>query len=566
MTVLLWWTTAAYRTCEPQCRSCSQTYTVSVINHQNENGRCYSDSLQGLPSLDPDQESGSNKEKQRLLNLEIIKKNLDRGCYRRLDVFQDDMFAVFARGRALNNIDSEIFEDAMELQQFFMRVRDKLCKSGDVLQSPALNITEVHFQRIIQEEKDKKKMQEPEQDVKEEEDMTEKVKDEAIKVEEGLESLTLRDQTYRVGDFVYVEPREADLEPHIVSIEKLWMDVEGERYIYGAWHYRPQETYHLTTRKFLEKEVFRSDYQAKRPLGSVLGKCHVMFVKNYFTSRPEGFQDKDVFVCESRYSVKSRSFKPIKKWQAPVNPHVVVVARDCPLVPTRVPSVFAPKKAYDASGFHGEFMIIDKDRPNVSCNVANPDEGCSYYDQYNIPLGTFKLGDCVYVRSESERPYIARIDRMWTDQSGDPYFHGPWFIHPAEVDHEPTKMFYKREVFLSSVEDTNPMLSITGKCCVLSYRDYTTLRPTEVSEQDVYVCDSRYQEAERLIRKLLKGIKRGAKVSPSVTDDETYYFRQAVVPQKVHTPSPPPSHAAGWSSLPAQALSPVLPPSSAASR
>ena len=24
-------------------------------------------------------------------------------------------------------------------------------------------------------------------------------------------------------------------------------------------------------------------------------------------------------------------------------------------------------------------------------------------------------GDCVYVRSDQEKPFIARIDRMWTD-------------------------------------------------------------------------------------------------------------------------------------------------------
>ena len=24
-------------------------------------------------------------------------------------------------------------------------------------------------------------------------------------------------------------------------------------------------------------------------------------------------------------------------------------------------------------------------------------------------------GDCVYVRSDQEKPFVARIDRMWTD-------------------------------------------------------------------------------------------------------------------------------------------------------
>ncbi len=32
----------------------------------------------------------------------------------------------------------------------------------------------------------------------------------------------------------------------------------GELWMYGCWFYRPGETFHLATRKFLEKEVFKS--------------------------------------------------------------------------------------------------------------------------------------------------------------------------------------------------------------------------------------------------------------------------------------------------------------------
>lgn len=33
--------------------------------------------------------------------------------------------------------------------------------------------------------------------------------------------------TYHVGDFVYVEPSEVNLKPHIVCIERLWEDKAG---------------------------------------------------------------------------------------------------------------------------------------------------------------------------------------------------------------------------------------------------------------------------------------------------------------------------------------------------
>ena len=54
------------------------------------------------------------------------------------------------------------------------------------------------------------------------------------------------------------------------------------------------------------------------------------------------------------------------------------------------------------------------------------------------------------------------------------FFHGPWYVTPSEIAHAPNRLFYKQEVFLSSIEDTNPLLSVVGKCCVLDYSDYTS--------------------------------------------------------------------------------------------
>ena len=66
----------------------------------------------------------------------------------------------------------------------------------------------------------------------------------------------------------------------------MWEAGSGETQVHGLWMYRPTETYHLPTRKFLEKEVFRSDFSDTFPLSKVLGKCFVMSVKEYFKFRP----------------------------------------------------------------------------------------------------------------------------------------------------------------------------------------------------------------------------------------------------------------------------------------
>lgn len=47
--------------------------------------------------------------------------------------------------------------------------------------------------------------------------------------------------------------REENLEPHIMVIESFHVDENGARMMKGSWFYRPPETYHLATRKFLEK-------------------------------------------------------------------------------------------------------------------------------------------------------------------------------------------------------------------------------------------------------------------------------------------------------------------------
>ncbi|KAM5231047.1 protein polybromo-1 isoform 22-T23 [Hipposideros larvatus] len=316
---------------------------VSVMSHQDDEGRCYSDSLAEIPGVDP------NFPNKPPLTFDIIRKNVENNRYRRLDLFQEHMFEVLERARRMNRTDSEIYEDAVELQQFFIKIRDELCKNGEILLSPALSYTTKHLHNDVEKEKKEKLPKEIEEDkLKREEEKREAEKSEDSSGAAGLSGLhrtysqdcSFKNSMYHVGDYVYVEPAEANLQPHIVCIERLWEDSAGEKWLYGCWFYRPNETFHLATRKFLEKEVFKSDYYNKVPVSKILGKCVVMFVKEYFKLCPENFRDEDVFVCESRYSAKTKSFKKIKLWTMPIS-SVRFVPRDVPLPVVRVASVFA---------------------------------------------------------------------------------------------------------------------------------------------------------------------------------------------------------------------------------
>lgn len=192
----------------PLVRELIRNLFVSVMGHQDEEGRCYSDSLAEIPAVDP-----AAPEKPPL-NFDIIRITVERGRYRRLDVFQEHMFEVLEKARRLHRYgnpfritssfhinsfskklsylyfsvvkgasvtdvmcvyftrclflfyrtDSEVFEDSVELQQFFIKIRDELCKNGEILLSSALNFTIKHLHSDVEQEKREKIPKEIEED------------------------------------------------------------------------------------------------------------------------------------------------------------------------------------------------------------------------------------------------------------------------------------------------------------------------------------------------------------------------------------------------------------------
>ncbi|CAG2166349.1 unnamed protein product [Oppiella nova] len=517
---------------------------ISVYNHQDEEGRCFSDSIIELSETDSKTTDQSSETKP--LNMDIIKRNLDKGRYKRLDRFQKDMFEVFERARRVSRTDSQAFEDSIELQTYFIYLRNELCRHGDTLQSAALQYTEEVLIADIDSLKREKIPKE--QSLEDSSKSDEKEAEESAMVVEPSDNteneVVFNDLNIKIGDFVYIEPREKNIEPHIIHIEKLSKDESGEHWIYGRWFFRPFETFHIASKKFLEKEVFKSDSFNSTPMSQVVGKCHVMFVKDYFRSKPQDFEDKDVYVCESRYFTRAKTFKKIKVW--PFLQNIALIPRETPLPMIRIPSVFKGqtdrvKAEPEEEEDDGALKVFDIERPSIECDPPEgvvAEEGVVFYEQYSIPSGSYKLGDCCYVRTDTGRNLICRIDRMWVDKEGMCFFHGPWFVQQPELPPLLYKSFYLQEVFLSSIEDTNPLLSICERCAVIEYKDYITRRPTEIPEKDTYVCESRYLEHEKKFQKLTKGLPKFVATRAGVVDDEIYYFRKPLVLQKIETGVP----------------------------
>lgn len=145
----------------------------------------------------------------------------------------------------------------------FNRTRDEICGNGDVLSSPALNYNLRDLEKSVELVKEGKEGQELPQE--EDTPAPEKEKDEVTDAQSS-QSESYNEQTFCVGDFVYVTPTHLDgssldasttgaagAKPNIANIQKLWTAPDGTKWFEGIWFFRPDQTYHMATRKFLQK-------------------------------------------------------------------------------------------------------------------------------------------------------------------------------------------------------------------------------------------------------------------------------------------------------------------------
>jgi len=220
---------------------------------------------------------------------------------------------------------------------------------------------------------------------------------------------------------------------------------------------------------------------------------------------------------------------------------VRIVARAKPLEPKRIASVFKDrieKHKEEIEELELLEKIVEEEIPsNLKWVKEGEPDGLIYWEQYTIPGPiTLRRGDHVLVRGENNRNMIAQIDTMWTGQDNMAYFHGPWFVTPGEIPPQIGRPFYKAEAFLSSISDSNPLLSVVGKCCVLGVGDYSTRRPTQHNESEVYICESLFDEGKRLILPLVGGAMKRYDLGSTVVRDEVYIFRRTITPEKENIP------------------------------
>lgn len=400
----------------PDVQSAVQEILLSlftgVYTLEDEEGRCLSDSLAELPEYDEIEEN-----KVRAISLDLIKRRLDKGLYKRLDAFQEDLFQVLDRARRLSRTDSQVFEDSIDMQLLFLKKRDELCKNGDILQSPALAFTTSKLHKAVDELRQSKQLEEQKDEPPSTEEETSQ---DPLSIQESGESMTIDEEKYSHGDFVYYELPENDI-PGIIYITRLYTNSENIPMMEGNTFFRPYETFHIPTRRFMEQEVFKADQQKSVPLSKIKGRCFVMCIRDYIQKKPEGFEEKDVYVCESRYNTRARSFKKIKIWNN-FNGDIRFVTREEPLEINRIQSVFKNKmkekdKPKEEINFELDLSLdtLEKQRANVILKVEGAVDENTYFEQFNTAssAGVVKTGDFVFVATEAGKQCVAQICSLW---------------------------------------------------------------------------------------------------------------------------------------------------------
>lgn len=226
-----------------------------------------------------------NGQKQRALSLDIIKRRVDRGLYKRLDLLQRDVFRVLERARRISRQDNQAFDDSIELQRVFIKARDEYTQAGKRLTSTAFSYT----LDTLEKEVAGMKINRGGEPVKEEEDTNDGMSTDAAKDTTAWSGMSDATQTqFHVGEFIYVMPSEVGMDPHIFHVERMY-EKDGVKTLGARQFFRQRETFHVPTRTFYEKEVMQGDLHRAVTISEVVGKCYVMPLKDYFKVRRDIF-------------------------------------------------------------------------------------------------------------------------------------------------------------------------------------------------------------------------------------------------------------------------------------
>ncbi|KAI8903545.1 hypothetical protein EDD86DRAFT_214677 [Gorgonomyces haynaldii] len=201
--------------------------------------------------------------------LDIIQAKLDEGRYTSVRDLADDFKLMVENATKFNRKGSPVYKDAVQLMDRF----ETLLAESEV--------------KFLEEEK--------------------------LETHENkLSEIEWNGITYKIGDYCYFE---AGGDQRLVGcLFDMWQDESGRKGVTVHMYVFPEMTHHKFQTKFYQKEVLKRTRPEHRFVESILGRCHVLHVKDYVRGKPVGADMNDVYVCENRYNDQTRTISKIKNW------------------------------------------------------------------------------------------------------------------------------------------------------------------------------------------------------------------------------------------------------------
>jgi chromatin structure-remodeling complex subunit RSC1/2 len=205
--------------------------------------------------------------------VDLIKRKSKRKKYQSLEHFMRDLDLMFKNAMDYNLDESDIYKDAVDLQNEAHRLADA----------------------------ERKK---PDSDYMDE--------DGRIPLPDGI---LHGSEIYKVGDWIHIQNQNDVTKPIVAQIYRTWQDTEGQKWINACWYYRPEQTVHQYEKHFYPNEVVKTGQYRDHQVEEIVDRCFVMFFTRYSRGRPRNLDPrKEVYVCEARYNEEKHKLNKIKTW------------------------------------------------------------------------------------------------------------------------------------------------------------------------------------------------------------------------------------------------------------
>ncbi|KAG6817289.1 hypothetical protein H0H87_010631 [Tephrocybe sp. NHM501043] len=198
------------------------------------------------------------------------------------------------------------------------------------------------------------------------------------------------------------------------------------------------------------------------------------------------------------------------------------------------PGNVKPVHGGDAPGVAGvtTHRVLTKDR--------------TFVDEVHYKGWSFKLGDWVHLSNPDDpsRPIVAQVFRCWVNdepsQRGQPGLTVSWYYRPEQTFHPSNRMFWEGEVFKTSHFADHPLEDIIEKIACQFTARHIRGRPRPPFWYlgfPLYVCDSRYNDRDRVFVK----IKNWNSCVPEEVRKSTefmpiYPFERLILPSQFPSP------------------------------